>query len=296
MNGRISSDWPKAPTDLHGDTTEALNSTFRRLYGANREELLAVTPLAALTLIGTGEIWRIEFGRPTKSYPAPAWLAEIKGLMHAVIGTQASWARLTRGKDVAAAQRAAIELNAAVREATQRIPAGLPGEVAPFAAAVLAQLLQLSQAWADEGRATAGDFPAALQRVQPELDEVLNIVGEAVYASVRRGLLAFAGESDPAQWAQCLVGVCGVGFGRRDNVEIAAAMSVMGRDAVGTRLLYFENACSIPEGLKVLAAAVADLELGQAVFGDRERMWRDLLGDVAARHAGGGFFPATGRG
>jgi hypothetical protein len=87
-----------------------------------------------------------------------------------------------------------------------------------------------------------------------------------------------------------------VGFARRDNIEIAAAMSVMGRDVVGTRLLYFENAFTIPAGAAQIGAALADLALGRDVFGDPYRMWRDLLGDVAVAHAGGGFFPETGRG
>ena len=64
---------------------------------------------------------------------------------------------------------------------------------------------------------------------------------------------------------------------------------------MGTRLLYLENAFTIPAGLSQLAAAVADLELGAAVFGDPYRMWRDLMGDVATRHAGGGFFPEMGK-
>jgi hypothetical protein len=39
------------------------------LYGANRDEVIASTPVSAITLIGTGEIWRIEHGAVVKSYP-----------------------------------------------------------------------------------------------------------------------------------------------------------------------------------------------------------------------------------
>jgi hypothetical protein len=55
------------------DPISALNSQFRGLYAANREELLATAPLAALTLIGTGEVWRIEFGKAVRSYPPRGW-------------------------------------------------------------------------------------------------------------------------------------------------------------------------------------------------------------------------------
>ena len=89
--------------------------------------------------------------------------------------------------------------------------------------------------------------------------------------------------------------MCGVGFARRDNIEIAAAISVMGHDVVGTRLLYLENAFTIPAGVAQIGASLADLALGQDVFGDPYRMWRDLLGDVAVAHVGKSFFPGMGK-
>lgn len=286
---------PPAPASGGVDPVEALNLAFRGLYAVNREELFSQTPLAALTLIGTGEIWRVEFGRVVKSYPPTPWLSKVKGLFHAVIGTQAVWARLLRRDDDEAARAGARLLEGHLREAVSRSPVVLPPDLAPLAQAVLTALHRLAEGWAAGRKATPDDLPAAMESVGRELDQAVDLVGEAVYQSVVRGLRAFIDDSAPEHWSDCLVGVCGVAFGRRDNVEIAAAMSLMGKDAVGERLLYLENALTIPEGLKSLAAALADRELGRAVFRDPDRMWRDLLGDVAARHAGGGFFPALGR-
>jgi hypothetical protein len=288
----MSSDTPMAPEN-NIDPVERINMTFRSLYGANRDELFAQTPLAAMTLIGTGELWRIEYGRVVKSYPPPPWLPRIKGLMHAVIGAEGTWARLTRGKDVEAARAAAKQLNSALKEAVSRVPNELPRDLAGPAEIILAELLRLSERWSGQ-ETTAGEFPAAFATLRAELDQVIDRVGEGVYASMTSGLRQFIDESDPAVWSQCIVCVCGVAFGRRDNVEIAAAMALMGRDAVGTRLLYLENAHTIDEGLKCLSAAIADRELGENVFGDPYRMWRDILGEVASRHAGGGFFPGLG--
>lgn len=277
------------------DPVAQRNLLFRSLYGVNRQELLEATPLAALTLIGTGEIWRVEFGQVAKSYPPTPWIARIKGLMHGVIATQATSARLVRGKSPRAARETAAALAAALGDATRDAATDLPAEVAAPARAVLEALRGLAAGWAGGKPADADEFPATLKRVRPDLDTVLNGAGEAVYDSVVTNLKAFARESEPEEWGRCLVGVCGVGFARRDNIEIAAAMSVLGREAVGTRLLYLENAFTIPAGIAQLAGALADKELGQAVFGDPYRMWRDLLGDVAVRHAGGGFFPEMGR-
>lgn len=286
---------PAKPAGPELDPIARLNLAFRELYGANREELLASTPLAAVMLIGTGEVWRVESGQPVRAYPPTPWIAHVKGLMHSVIATQACAARLVRAHDLEAARAATRRLTELLADTRPRIADALPAEIVPPAKSVLAALQQLADRWAAGQFPRAGEFRAALEKVQPELERVLTAVGEAVYESVVAGLKQFAAESEPAAWQSCLVGVCGVGFARRDNIEIAAAMSLMGREALGTRLLYFENTFTIGAGAAQIGAAHADLELGRDVFGDPYRMWRDLLGDVAASHAGGGFFPETGR-
>jgi hypothetical protein len=277
------------------DPAALLNREFRTLYGVNREELLNATPLAALTLIGTGEIWRVEFGQAVKSYPPPPWIVRVKGLMHGVIAAQATGARLIRGVDPEAARNAAATLSAGLTDAAKQTATDLPPAVTASARAVLEGLRALASEWAAGRQPEADEFSETAARLRPDLGRVLTATGEAVYDSVIRGLQACAHESDTEAWNSCLVGVCGAGFARRDNIEIAAAMSVLGRDSVGTRLLYLENAFTIPAGIAQIAGALADRELGNAVFGDPYRMWRDLLGDVAARHVGGGFFPETGR-
>jgi hypothetical protein len=287
---------PPLQADAAGlDPVAQLNLQFRSLYGSNRQELWEATPLAALTLIGTGEIWRVERGQVVKSYTPTPWIAKVKGIMHAVIGTQATWARLRRGKSLVTNRQPVADLAAGLADCVKTAANDLPPEVALSARAVLQPLRDLAAGWAAGKAADSGDFPAMMNRVQPALKKVLDAAGEAVYASIVKNLRTLAAESNPQEWERCLVGVCGVGFARRDNVEIAAAMSVMGKNSVGTRLLYLENAFTISAGMTQLAGALADRDLGQAVFGDPYRMWRDLLGDVAARHAGGGFFPEMGK-
>lgn len=286
---------PDKTPEPEQDPIARLNTRFRELYGINREELFATTPLAAVMLIGTGEVWRVEFGQPVRSYAPIPWIAKVKGLMHAVIATQATAARLVRAKDVNAARTDAGTLSEAIASGIDQIAGELPAAVAPPARTVLLALKDLADGWTAGRPATLAGFTAALKTVHPELEQILSAVGEAVYQSVVAGLQKLAAESRPEDWQTCLVGVCGVGFARRDNIEIAAAMAVMGRDAVGTRLLYFENAFTIPAAAAQIGAALADRALGEDVFGDPYRMWRDLLGDVAVAHAGGGFFPEMGR-
>lgn len=283
-----------AQTGTPDDPVAKLNMTFRSLYGANREQVLEETPLAALTLIGTGEIWRVEHGAVVKCYQPDQTLPKIKGLMHAVLGAHGAWSQLLRGRDSSLALLAARQLNEALGEAIERAAAELPAELAHPARDVLTELKRLSDGWLSGRHATADEFPSALKSVNPQLERVIKLVGHATYNALSDGFEAFRNESSPSDWAQCYVGVCGPGQGRRDNIEIAAAMSVMGREAVGIRLLYLENALTIADGLRFLAAALVERDLGQAVFDDQYRMWRDLLADTAIEYAGGGFFPQLG--
>jgi hypothetical protein len=276
------------------DPASALNAEFRGLYAANRDELVTAVPLAAATLIGTAEIARIEHGRIARVYPAATpWVGRVKGLLHGLIALQATGARLVRAADAAAARRDAVRLADLLEEST-RLATGLPEAVAAAATRVLAAAATLSRRWAEEGRAAPGDTWGALAPRQADLESILARTGAAVFDDVVAGLRAFRDDSRPESWASCLVLVCGPPFGRRDSIEIAAGMEVLGRGALGRRLLYIDNVFTHDAAAKQAAGCVADRDLGADVFGDPLRMWRDLLGDTSRRRAGGGFFPFMG--
>jgi len=283
------------PASLSPDQRIAdLNVFFRSLYGANRDALLPEVPLVGLTLIGTGEIWRIEYGQIVKCYQPMRAAPKIKGLMHAVLGAHGAWGLLRRKDGGENARRIATELKEALAEAIERASTELPAGLAMPAKGVLAELHQLAARWSSGADATAEDFPNAMERCRPQLEEVIKATGDAVYGALLDGFHAFKNESSAEGWRKCFVGVCGPGQGRRDNIEIAAAMAVMGTDAVGVRLLYLENAPTIPDGLRSLASIIVEKDLGRAVFRDPYRMWRDLLADTAVKHAGTSFFPQLG--
>lgn len=277
------------------------NAAFRAMYDANRRELAATVPLAAAMLIGAAEISRIEFGRVVKTYPpAEEWMARAKGLLHGLLAVQATGARLLRTASGDAAVHAAAGEDARrlvpmLERAANMAADAVPGDIAARVRRVLDAMVGLARLRADTGRAVAGDMAGVMRPLQADLSEILDRVGEAVHASVVGSLRSFRDESRATDWAECLVLVCGPPFGRRDSIEIAAGMEVLGREALGTRLLYIDNVFTIPDAVAQLGGIVADRDLGAAVFGDPYRMWRDLLGDVARRHAGGGFFPPMGR-
>jgi hypothetical protein len=278
------------------DPHAALNQAFRALYATNRAELVRTVPLAAVTHIGTAEIARIEFGRITKTYPpAHAWIAHAKGLMHGLLAVQAVGSRIGRGAAGEGMRRDAMALAMLLDRAATLAPASLPNDIVAPASRVLAAGLALARRWTDAADRGPGDVRRTFDAVRGDLAAVLDRVGEAVYASVVSGFTAMRAESRPEDWDSCIVLVCGPPFGRRDNIEFAAATQVLGAAAVGTRLLYVENVTTFPAAIDQLAAAIADRDLGADIFADPVRLWRDLLGDVARRHAGGGFFPETGR-
>jgi hypothetical protein len=276
------------------DPVARLNETFRSLYSLNREQALMEIPVAALTLIGTGEIWRFDHGRAVKCYRPPELLPKTKGLMHAVLGVHGTWRLLLRDGKAPVAKQAAAALSVALDDAVARATGELPENLAAPAKVVLGELRRLAEGWSRGQATTAEEFPASLARVQPHLQAVIRTIGEAAYNSLRDSFQSLREECEPAVFRECVVGVCGPGQGRRDNIEIAAAMSVMGPEAAGVRLFYLENALTIPDGLKCLASIAVEKDLGKAVFDDPYRMWRDLLCDAATRHLGRSFFIELG--
>lgn len=267
---------------------------FRQLYSRNRDHVVAETRLIGLTLIGTGEIFRFEYGQEIKSYRPVESLPKIKGLMHSILGMHGAWRLLLREKDSSATRQAVSVLHEGLEDAISRLSDELPDQLARPARTVLVELRKLSEAWRSGQSATLDEFPCVLARVQPSLQEVIRLTGQVAYRSLSQSFEAFMGESSPEQLDDYFIGVCGPGQGRRDNIEIAAATGVIGKNALGSRLLYLENALTISDGLRCLASIIVEKDLGQAVFNDPYRMWRDLLAETAIEHMGGKFFPQLG--
>jgi hypothetical protein len=286
---------PLMPTQSQSrnDRISELNMIFRSLYGRNRDEILTELPLAGLTLIGTGEVWRVEYGNLGKCYQPTEFLPKIKGLMHAILGAHGVNGLLLRERNTDR-EEWIRELNSALRLSAAEISNDLPRELVAPASAVIMELTALSEIWAAGDDPQPQDFPSALENVRSELEKIIEAVGEAAYQSLAQSFNAFKDESLADHWEECVIGVCGPGQGRRDNIEIAAAMSVMGPHALGDRLLYLENALTIPDGMRFLAAAIVERDLSEAVFGDPYRMWRDLLSDAATKYVGYSFFPELG--
>jgi hypothetical protein len=275
------------------DTISELNIIFRSLYGRNRDAILDDVPLAGLTLIGTGEIWRVEYGKLVKSYQPIKTIPNIKGLMHSILGAYAVNAILQR-KNTVDGSKIAGDLGSAFEIAIERIPLEIPEELELPTLVVVRKLKQLTEAWEMGCDLGQTDFSEALRIVSSELEYIIKAVGEISYHSLTQSFQSFKQECSPDEWDNCIIGVCGPGQGRRDNIEIASAMTIMGKEALGCRLLYLENALTIPDGLKFLAAAIVEKDLSQAVFGEPYRMWRDLFSEAATKYVGYSFFPELG--
>ena len=86
--------------------------------------------------------------------------------MHGVIGTQATWARVVRGKSPKAAREAASALATGLSDAVKNAANGLPAEVAPSAHVVLEALRDMAAGWAAGKPTDAEEFPATLKRVR----------------------------------------------------------------------------------------------------------------------------------
>lgn len=299
----------RALKDIHQEVTDAviavgpkpdpiaeMNAFFRSVYGMNRDVAMAEVPLAGLTLIGTGEIWRVEWGQLVRSYSPAAFFPKIKGLMHAVIGVYGAWGLALRMSGSQRSHEVLQGLDQALQRAVDFAGHELPENLATDSEKILNALHQLVHDWAHGTPPSLGDFPEMMEKVRPELDRIIRQVGEAMYGSLIQSLETFRAESSEQDWKNLYFGICGPAQGRRNNIEVAAASAIFGRNAIGRQVLYLENAMTIPDGLRLLASLIIEKDLGLAVFNDPYRMWEDVLSDTAVKHMGGGFFLELGPG
>ena len=278
------------------DPIAELNAFFRSAYGMNRDEAMTQVPLAGLTLIGTGEIWRVEWGQLVRSYQPAAFFPKIKGLMHAVIGVHGAWGLALRASRNPMSHEILRGLDQALQRATDFASHELPENLASDAGTILNELHQLAHAWAHGATPSQGDFPERMEKVRPELNRIIRQVGEAMYDSLIQSLETFKAESSEHDWKNLHFGICGPAQGRRNNIEIAAAAAIFGGNAIGRQVLYLENAMTIPDGLRLLASLIIEKDLGLAVFKDPYRMWEDVLSETAVKQMGGNFFSELGPG
>ncbi len=129
-------------------------------------------------------------------------------------------------------------------------------------------------------------FKAYAQKIKPQLWENVNNAAKAQINLVNQVVMNWKKKMTKTEWQNLTVVVMGVHGARTNNLLMQYFSKVLNIPMYSEHLIYAE--CIKPEsdqaGLNLYAHVKMDADLAEAVFQDRVRMERDVLGDVAATH------------
>lgn len=274
------------------DPFSAVNRLFRESYAGARAAYRRALPVTAMTLIGTGEVWRVEQGRPTLSYPADPDLVRVKTLLHAIVAVFGWVEGLCEGQK--AREQAGEALSRAILDVQAQSAWSVPQSMAEPIQRILNALVAFCSLKEAGMSPDADAFSADMAPLRSDLEAVIDDSGRSAEKTLRANLKAFWEGCSPEARADCLICVCGPAQGRRDNLEYAVVEALFGHNFARTRFFYLENVSTIEGGIEILSGLRTEQALGRVVFGDAGRMWRDLLGGSARRLLGRSDLPRLG--
>ena len=262
---------------------DKLNASFRQQYALARDENLASMPL--LIVLETGKVtWVTKGKRQQKEIPLARY-TQTKILMHALLGAYGVGSRLVRDGATKSELKAARELLANITKAMELVPKD--DKKLYF---LLYQLRGEVAIWIQRGL-NQEQLEQSLRPLREDAMEIVDQQAKEHFQHVREALLAIRKTVPAADWEKAVVVVPGGAAARRDRLEVAAAMSVLGRSALNHRIFYAENVYDVDGAIQIVAGLEIDRALAETFFDDSTRMWRDLLGDDVKGEVGGDFYP-----
>ncbi len=290
---------------------DKLNASFRQQYALSRDENLAAMPL--LIVLETGKVtWITKGKRQQKEIPLARY-TQTKILMHALLGAYGVGSRLVRDGATKSELKAARELLANINKAMDLVPKdymtkkpekGVASNSRPICGDrwvildpndeklyfLLYQLRGEVGIWIQCGL-NQEQLEQSLRPLRQDAMEIVNQQAKEHFQHVREALLAIRKTVPATDWQKAVVVVPGGAAARRDRLEVAAAMSVLGRSALNHRIFYAENVYDVDGAIQIVAGLEIDRALAETFFDDPTRMWRDLLGDDVKGEVGGDFYP-----
>jgi hypothetical protein len=123
---------------------------------------------------------------------------------------------------------------------------------------------------------TRGVAPLVMENVTEAARAQLDAT-HACVSTLRRGL-------SPEEWSRLHVVIIGPHMPREDLVVTQYFLRLLHEPKEGRRVVYAESLWEEPKALDLLGTHLLDGNIGEAFFGDYQRMHRDLLGDAAKQY------------
>lgn len=91
-------------------------------------------------------------------------------------------------------------------------------------------------------------------------------------------------EMGKEEWDRLYVVICGSHMARQQERTTQYFLQLLGQKAEGDRIVYNDAASDENSSMDLLVTHILDGRLGEAFFGEKLRMHRDLLGDAATKY------------
>lgn len=257
----------------------AANDRFRAFYRQKRADLLARQPVT-LAVSGDTVTFTTAQGRSAVRFTPPEYHV-LKTHAHMALALNLALAGDVR--DVSAADLQTLKDYAAavvrLRPELERF------KLTEEQKARQKEMTDLVDACLTEMAATADDA-AVLQKHNPKLRELA--MKNAYDASkvqidgLKRALADFAKSHPQLDLKQARAVVSGVQPARAGNLQTQTLAKTLGLKPDSESLVYAEALFDYPGAVGLLGTRLLDTDASRRIFGDGERLWRDVLADAAA--------------
>jgi hypothetical protein len=287
-HGEPPADKPKASATEHAvdakklpDELEALNTASRKMYAGARARELTAIPV--VIIVSGDDLVLRKNGKRTVVTVIPTEYHALKSIAHTTLalfghlseepGRPLNEERLKSLKEFQA-------LVAATGPAVEKL--GFDADTLARQKRLLARVEALAAKVLEDGKVSAEDLAKFCHAARA--DVVANGVA-AVRAQLRathKQVMEWKKDMTAEEWAALTVIVPGVQTARSENAAVQYFARLFGESSgEGRRVVYAESLWDEDKALNLLGTLRLDGKLSEAVFGDRFRMYRDLLADGA---------------
>ncbi len=281
--GALVGDPRPAPTAKTPYPLADLNEASRAAYRQGRAEALAA---AGPVLLVEGDTLVLVYGvyRSEVRF-SPDVYHTLKAVGHVPL---ALFALLTASADKELSSKRLFDLKryreaiTAARDGLDR--GGFSAEQRERQERILARSLAFLDQVVEAGRVSTRDLRAFTRELRPLLDANTAEAAQAQIDALHRQVMAWRPRFTDAEWQRTTVIVMGQQLPRKENLTVQYFARLLGERGEGGRIVYAESLFDETKALDLLGTRLIDTEIGEAFFGDRLRMHRDLLADAAREH------------
>jgi hypothetical protein len=263
----------------------SLNNAFRAAYAEARTRTLAET---GPTLIVNGDNLSLLLrgGRRFEANAGAPIYDPVKTIAHIPL---AIFVILTPSEDGRPVDEARLKSLAGLRKLIPPAEASLDTRnLSPATLARQKQIVSASLAFledvAGKGTFERSALLAFVRGLAPLVTENVTEATRAQIDAIHSQVTAWRRDLSPEDWNRLHVLIIGPHMPRQDYVAAQYFLRLLHESGEGHRIVYAESLWEEPKAIELLGTHLLDSTIGEAFFGDRMRMHRDLLGDAAREY------------